>query len=251
MKSRPILFTGPMVRAILENRKTQTRREINPQPESRGSAGALFWRGGPRLLHAGYGADYVHTDLDALRRAMEAASPYGQPGDRLWVREAYEITKWDRVYQPGKKRGSLIGLQGRYLADSKEFNICLTAAESKKFRRWKRKAGQRGSIYLFRSLCRIELEITDLLVERLNDITEDDAIAEGIEITEKTPTYRVGFGPLAEQTTHYKFYGKELERLKQQTTNPVWSYETLWESINGPGSWQKNPWVWVLEFKKL
>jgi hypothetical protein len=90
-----------------------------------------------------------------------------------------------------------------------------------------------------RRASRLTLEITGVRVERLQKITSKDAIAEGIE----TENY-LG-------SPNYKFYGKDLERLNQWTRNPIWSYETLWEKINGKGSWALNPWVWVIEFRKL
>lgn len=83
---------------------------------------------------------------------------------------------------------------------------------------------------------RITLEVVSVRVERLNAISAEDAKAEGIE-------FREGLG--------FKFYGKQLEKLNQWTHTPAWSYESLWESINGVGSWARNPWVWVIEFKKV
>jgi len=107
------------------------------------------------------------------------------------------------------------------------------------------------SIFMPRKFSRITLEVTGVRVERLNAISPADAIAEGIEVTEITDVYSLSGGKTGEKRTHYKFYGKELERLNQQTSNPVWSYETLWESINGKGSWSLNPWVWAYTFRRI
>lgn len=201
MKERPILFSAPMVRAILDGRKTQTRRVVKPQPS-------------PELL-----ADYAwiratrgsaRTDAQMLSDCLPC--PYGQPGDRLWVREtwAYSI---HALAAERDEDGPFVyaatnhGTQGR-LCD-----------------RW------RPSIHMPRAASRITLEITAVRVERLQDISEADAIAEGI-VAAKGGGYHLA------DTTHYG-------------ATAVDAYASLFEHINGPGSWDANPYVWVIEFKRV
>ena len=171
MKERPIIFSTEMVRAILEGRKTQTRRVIKPQPE---------------------GMDEVYF-RDFRRDFGGRKCPHGQVGDGLWVKEIY--------YQdPG---GGIW-----YRADNDEW---LQDHES-----W------RTPLFMPRWASRITLEITGLRVERLQDITEEDAVTEGLPPREQT-----GF-----DTARYR-------------------YHILWDSLNAKRgyAWDSNPWVWVIEFK--
>jgi hypothetical protein len=150
--------------------------------------------------------------------------PYGTVGDRLWVREAW--MPFDDDHQIGDCK---YAYRASTTLDGEDIR--------KEYIRLGRKYQWRPSIHMPRKASRITLEITNIRIERLNAISEADAIAEGIE----SEPHKV-FG------VHYKLYG-ELERLNQWTVGPKWSYETLWESINGQGSWKQNPWVWVVEFK--
>lgn len=187
MKERPILFSGPMVRAILDGRKTQTRRIVKPQPTK--LAGPNF--------------DGLWSDaIDPVVRYF--ACPYGQPGDRLWVRETFAYTDSSINDQPGWV----------YRATDPDWS-------SMEGFRWK------PPIFCTRSASRITLEITGVRVERLNDISEADAIAEGVTITDSI---------VRDDSVH---------------ASRAWveSYRQLWEQINGAGSWEVNPWVWVIEFK--
>lgn len=198
MKERPILFSGPMVRAILDGRKTQTRRIIkNPD-----------FYGCPT-------GDCPHWNQKECDAAMAKACPYGQPGDRLWVKETFVATTDGRNYV--------------YRADARDRAgyrwHSITPGD--KDVRWK------PSIFCTRKASRITLEITAVRVERLNDISEADAIREGIK--------PVSFGI----TDH----GYEWAPDEDGTTTARESFTCLWESINGAGSWDKNPWVWVIEFK--
>ena len=174
MKERPMLFSGPMVRAILDGRKTQTRRIIKPQPKFV-----------PRWLDEGH--------WYGLR------CPYGEPGDRLWVRETWAAPhKYDAL----PPRLIPVGTNIHYRST------------------WEGPCGLRWrpSIHMPRWASRVTLEITNIRAERLHKISEKDCEAEGIPMLQGGIT--IGF----------------LE---------------LWESINGPGSWKINPWVWVLEFARV
>lgn len=170
MRERPILFSAPMVRAILGGRKTQTRRIIKNR-----------------------------TVPDV------GGCPYGEPGERLWVRETFLNNALDG-YPP----------VWFYRADSDD---------KPEDRNWK------PSIFMPRAASRITLEITNNRFERLQDISEADTNAEGVTIQQDAK--------IASAFIEGKQTPAQLE------------YFALWESINGKGSWALNPWVWVIEFKKL
>lgn len=187
MKERPILFSGPMVRAIFDGTKTQTRRVVKPpknvdpehwMPEK-------FWDGQFNALH--WPAD--HAEHEILK------CPYGQPGDRLWVRETF----------------AEIDCRLTYKADFNDGAHCVV-------KRWI------PSIHMPRWASRITLEITDVRVERLQNISEQDAWAEGC------------LGWDDDVTGGSSGYGE---------------FSELWVSINGVESWNSNPWVWVVEFRRV
>ena len=210
MKERPILFKGAMVRAILEGRKTQTRRVVKESTMS-----LVFWEHGgyqPRRMENG--ETWTFEDKQTGLYASTAPTfkcPYGTPGDRLWARETWRSYDVDGTVEGAKK--SL-----RYRADGGEAMIT-----------WK------PSIHMPRWASRITLEIVSVRVERLNDITEEDAKAEGCE----SGIWDQQSGVLAGETDP-----EDVATFRD-------GYGFLWESINGHGSWQFNPWVWVVEFKKV
>ena len=229
MTDRPILFSGPMVRALLDGRKTQTRRIVKPQPfEIDGE-----WWIDARKNEACRLDDYV---------AHRIGCPPYHAGDRLWVKESGL-----------HKRGPLFELfihdatPDRYWASPDHRGERLTPEA-----RGKRGAGigpaltrdqhkamgfkARPSIHMPRWASRLTLEITDVRVERLQDITWDDAIAEGIEPSPDDPGLWRRYGARA-----WDDQGVWME-------DPCGSYETLWSDINGPDSWAANPWVWVVTF---
>lgn len=195
MKERPILFSAPMVRAILGGTKTQTRRIIKPQPEARWNhvGGSAFCTGG-------------HDRGDDCDGDVVLSCPYGQLGDRLWVRETW-------AKQPNG--------QAIYCADLNSDGVSRWAAT------WK------PSIHMPRWASRILLEIVSVRVERLQDISEDDAQAEGIAYSERFCGYCIG------EAEHFNSH------------DPRQSYFSLWEAINGAGSVIANPWVWVVEFRRV
>lgn len=244
MRERPILFSGPMVRAILDGRKTQTRRAVKPQwsadVDEVSERPAL-----DRVLkcmvsgHSGeWGDDH---GLDEVRRC-----PYGQPGDRLWVRETFAYVRhsqnyesggddcffeWDtEIYGPkiaehlnGNPRYSSFSAALCYAADGEDENPAelypSTNLDGKVVRpaeiRWQ------PSIFMPRWASRITLEITAVRVERLQEISETDAVAEGV-------------------------LGRGGDKSRART-----EFMMLWRSINGPRSWDANPWVWVVEFRRV
>lgn len=198
MKERPILMSAPMVRAILAGTKTQTRRVVKPQPS---------WVADP----------FVPFKSDDADPESIILCPYGQPGDRLWVRENFS-GPWCMETQDGSAAvpPSKWGLGSRiwYWADGEP-----------SYGDWTR---PRPSIHMPRWASRITLEVTGVRVERLQDISVADAIAEGVNI-------------------HPDHHGKPRESIY----SAVEAYRDLWEQINGPGSWDANPLVWVVEFERI
>lgn len=196
-KERPILFSGEMVRAILDGRKTQTRRVIKPN-----HAGRVKEPGSRRNWHL--------ADPNAV-----LACPYGQPGDLLWVRET-----WSQDSRGGCLPNGEDAVY--YRADFPSDKIWAGS--------WK------PSIHMPRWASRITLRVTDVRVERVQDISEADAQAEGAEFSElpcfsRIPNQRRGFRQIAGYRA---------------------GFLTLWDSINaGRGyGWDTNPWVWALTFER-
>lgn len=211
MKERPILFSGPMVRAILEGRKTQTRRSMRPQPVEKD--GWFVWDGhAPNSPYGAYSAN--HIDRRSINIFVGRCSPYGKVGDRLWVRETCRFDNDAPVFSV------------QYKADM----AIRPGLGDPNFNRW------RPSIHMPRWASRITLEITGVRVERLNEISDEDAIAEGISF------HSDEYG--------YSAYG-EYAGIGPARLSAVESFCSLWESINGAGSWSANPWVWVIEFKRI
>lgn len=211
MRERPILFTGPMVRAILAGNKLQTRRmkalEYFSRPENDPDG---WW-----CARISDGYAYMVYKQSPHERAVRC--PYGQPGDRLWVRETWAFG----IHAMAARRddeGPFV-----YAADG--------TTQGRLGDRW------RPSIHMPRSACRLVLEITGVRVERLNEISASDCWAEGIEECD---------GSLDEMEICRlaKLMGRTFE-------DPHPSYAALWEQINGAGSWQANPWVWVVEFEPV
>lgn len=188
MKERPILFSAPMVRALLNGTKTQTRRVARLNPNHLGTPLA------PNELAHGI----------PLR-----SSPYGQPGDRLWVREAWRADRQLDAYAPRDldRRFTAIG----YEAGS----TTLQLAEPGKLR---------PGMFMPRWASRITLEVIGVRVERLQDISETDARAEGAAAHNSPAAILTGYRQ---------------------------GYRLLWDSINGAGAWERNCWVWVVEFRRL
>ena len=226
MTERPILFSAQMVRAILAGTKTQTRRIVKPQPEAMHtvypppSDGEWYWK------HATLDAGYCHTNGDAMVRLMLPRCPYGKPGDRLWVREAHAIVP-RTAYRCSK--GVQQTLRPEDDHDAAIYREGWTL--SRGGLRW------RPSIHMPRWASRITLDITTVRVERLQDISVADAVAEGLS-RRTAKLLRVEKFGLPE-------WADELWRM-----SPLDAYMHLWESINGPGSWDANPWVWVVEFRR-
>lgn len=207
MKERPILFSAPMVCAILDGRKTQTRRIMNPQP---------------KLI----GGEPLNFNIQASR--------LGKPGDLLYVKEAAWMwceKKPNGITKTGKPKWLYAPLREApvfYCADHpNKPKIEIAHNETGNELGWRKKIGR----FLPRWASRTTLEIVSVRVERLQDISECDAKAEGSYVCD--------------------YFGR---RLLDQSSNQgcyKWGYRSIWESLNGSGSWDLNPWVWVVEFKTL
>ena len=218
MKERPILFSGPMVRAILEGRKTQTRRVAKPDgldlvgPCGNSATGDVFLVG-----------------RDWPGNMVTVKCPYGQIGDCLWVKETHGL----RDCRPHGYPQCLISYHAdkvsRLASPGDDDPLELAPFESPK--RW------RPSIHMPRWASRITLEITAVRVERLQEITEEDAQKEGADRGLWMPGLGIFMGPTDEEDDKRCSY-------KQ-------GFEFLWSSINGPESWAVNPWVWVVEFRRV
>ncbi|MFJ4157511.1 hypothetical protein ACIPZF_22265 [Pseudomonas sp. NPDC089752] len=221
-KERPILFSGPMVRAILEGRKTVTRRAAKNVVEA-----SYFRSGWEATQPKGSGSIDITSDAAQLGKAC----PYGRPGDRLWVREAWLAdAQLDSIVPRNLSQGEPI----MYPADgSVRQTGCAMVSQGR----------GRPSIHMPRWASRILLEITDVRVERLQDISEQQAIAEGIVGVPFRPDdgWPICTGYMADPDD-----GKTpLE------THASKAFAGLWRSINGPESWDANPWVWAIEFKRI
>lgn len=234
VRERPILFSGEMVRAILDGRKTQTRRIIKPQPEH----GLM-----PCHYNKTGWAECTAPNEHGITgcRCNDVKAPFGCGGDeyepmRLWVRETWKTGCNLDKYSPKQIREKFEDA-GYRLGDRGNGKCCpmlyLANGEHKRwgdydiadFGEWGK---TRVSIHMPRWASRITLEITDVRVERLQDISEADAISEGVNLR----------GPV----------GNIVEAMKSPG---VYQFANLWEAINGAGAWDANPWVWVVKFRPV
>jgi hypothetical protein len=202
VKEKPILFSGEMVKAILESRKTQTRRIVKPQPKWFPHDGKLAFD-------------------DAANNGIKC--PYGEV-DRLWVRETFAID-----HEHGEGTRGEISPAVYYRATDTKFPWAKPI--------WK------PSIFMPRWASRITLEVIGVKVERLQDISEADTKAEGISSFTWNNSSNGRSNP---QRAYVAFPEKD-----GGFQTAAQAYEALWEKINGSGSWAANPWVWVVEFKRV
>lgn len=206
MKIKPILFSGPMVRALLDGRKTQTRRILKPQPE-------IFQTSdGPCEVTINVCDYHRRPRLQLGRVITKQEIPYAV-GDVLWVRETWAVST---VYAGVKPRLVHPGAKVLYAATDSRCGI-----------------KDRPSIFMPRWASRLTLEVTGVKVERLHDISKQDAIAEGLIKLPATGRYVVEKG--AQYAGNASF-------------DPRAVYAWLWEEINGPNSYRANPWVVAVTF---
>ena len=246
-KSRPIIFSADMVRAILDGRKSQTRRIIKPQFNK-------IWGGGNSVR---FGDDRVsvHVDIDTQDGWKWVRCPYGKPGDLLWVKETFVLECWEdepkfvadrpTQYYPGDgtEWDQSYWLRPHYKATDPAPDLNYEDDENDD---GEPKCKWRSSMLMPRWVSRITLKIIDIHVERLQDISRDDAMAEGVEVVDPyamAPDLPPGM-PAA-----FKDYRNENNFY---TADPIRSYRSLWELIHdkkGP-PWFSNPFVWVVKFIK-
>lgn len=234
MKERGMIFNAEMVQALLDGRKTQTRRIIKPQPEA--------------TLSGSLSGKWLSRPLNGLLlpkiEDIAIHCPFGVVGDRIWVRETFQGPLFD------------YDLMDSYCKDPTPFEkteFCVYKADGVPAPEFYDADDElhccwRPSIHMPRWASRILLEITNVRVERLNSINEHDAIAEGLaEISKDRRTYKYGVpdrdGYPGTDDCGWPWHEWECY--------PISAYSKLWESIYGADSWQANPWVWVIEFKRV
>ncbi|MCW9252089.1 hypothetical protein N5I36_08965 [Klebsiella aerogenes] len=222
MTERGMIFNGEMVRAILDGRKTQTRRIMKIQPEHSGL-------GLRRVIDSKNGSDdgkYFWSLSDACGLKIRSKSftcPFGSVGDRIWVREAFRVhsraTDVATLVYKASVRNSWTEQTHRV-----PVAVCNKAAMPEKWT---------PSLHMPRWASRLLLEITDVRVERLREISQADAEAEGVGKLKKGfwKNYQPGW-------TEFQLTARG-------------SFATLWKSIYGDESWYADPWVWVIEFKRI
>lgn len=195
MKEKPILFCGPMVRAILDGNKTMTRRLMKPQPVNP------------------VGPNYDGLWSDTKDPVTRYFSPPCLTGQILYVKETFLPKAFGTIYRADYDSAEAAGIGAMY-------------------------GGWKPSIFMPRAKSRLRLQVYTVRVERLRDISEEDAKAEGIDrhYSEQYP-----------ERMWWKSYNGDDIAFK----SPVNSFKSLWESIHGKGSWSINPWVWVVSFKKI
>lgn len=202
MTERGMIFNGEMVRAILDGQKTQTRRVMKPQPDPcPAPRGGHWWPSNvfKTMLHV---EEEMQNGKGGWGGLIGDACPFGDVGDRIWVRETWA--------EAGASAPDLKLYRANYPAHVPTHYENVPPVEDV---RWT------PSIHMPRWASRILLEITDVRVEQLNDISEEDARSEGIS-------------------------GSSARDVKE-------AFAALWRSIYGSDSWRVNPWVWVIEFKRI
>ncbi|HBQ8835481.1 TPA: hypothetical protein L9C10_003936 [Klebsiella pneumoniae] len=213
MTERGMIFNGEMVRALLSGRKTQTRRPIKWKQSRFTEIGeredGSKW---PWSEDAEHACDFWHP------------CPFGAVGDRIWVRETW----------------------ARYNIDQNSHDIAYRATTPED---WPEEGRWRPSIHMPRWASRILLEITNVRVERLNAISEEDAQREGVhtEVWDQTVVAR----NYAARDEFFQFWSEDMPHYVEMNQLYRSSFRSLWESIYGAENWLANPWVWVIEFKRV
>lgn len=223
MKEIPILFSTPMVQAILAGNKTQTRRIVKPQPVDSYFQSLVHHASG-RFTFVKNG-NYNPTQNDVL----EVKCPYGQSGDIIWVRENYKIyinSGGKQIYFAFEETDHLFPFYYKQLTLNTLKKIM---ARDLRHDEWH----SSPSIHMYKESARIWLQIESIRVERLRDISEEDSSAEGV---------------LKLEDGRYKNY---LNGTSCQCETAKLGFTTLWCNINGTDSWNSNPWVWAITFKVL
>lgn len=234
MKQRPILFSTPMVQAILAGTKTQTRRTITKHRSGPCGSGIrkkdLDWDTLYQNNPFGVKVPIKKGAVYGMDGTVHRVYPPYEAGDHLWVRETFfALGKWRFNGKPGRCqefRDLTIEMNRHYMYQAGPVRPAFIETKKDGLIHWYK----RPSIFMPREASRITLEITDIRAERLNDISAEDAEAEGIT-----------WGPDQQWSVYHKLDLTNVYRSK---------FYELWESINGRGSWRKNPWVWVVKYRR-
>lgn len=230
MAERPILMSGPMVRAVLEGRKSQTRRLVKPQPPRDCKSVYAPFAKDPNNWQGVCADDLI---------GWYGRCPYGVPGDRLWVREKhYRMGKWVRsgTTKAGRPRWRFKadGNGLLYVAQVEDTTAPIVLPKKRTERGWHK----RPSIFMPRWACRLVLEVTAVRVERLQDISEGDSKAEGCAVGDVV-THKGTMGPFDAELTKGADTARE-------------AYRALWNSLNAKRApWASNPWVWCISFRRV
>lgn len=226
MIARPIPFSGPMMIALLADAKSQTRRIVKLPADYCEVSGPWMNNDGKCVDPAGplwsFGNEQVPGDPQNFYVEHRMPCPYGLPGDRLWVKEALRRANNGAAY----------------VADGKP---CIEPWP------WRWKGDTLSSRFCPRNGSRLTLEVVGVRVERLQAITPADVLAEGVRI----PATPAGQPLLCLTDGSAQFLPKGFAQAYDADQHLVALYAALWESINGAGSWALNPWVWVVEFKRV
>lgn len=216
MSERPIIFSAPMVRAILDGRKTQTRRVMNPQPVPDPHATGKHWWECAAVRSMVEVEDWMQDPRDPSQCYFFC--PYGRPSDRLWVREAWRC-HGGREYEYQRNRNAVI-----YRADDDGST------------RYDRTHDWRNALFMPRWASRLLLEVVSVRVERVQEITPHDVIDEGFDDPSWWREFR-------------NSDGRELIR----EDSALIAFEDTWNDLNAKRGygWASNPWVWVIEFRRV
>jgi hypothetical protein len=236
MTTHPILFSTPMVQAILEGRKTMTRRIVKPQPSE---SGVSFMKNPPLDWEQIYKEPWTPWKWDTEEgETISKNCPYGQNGDILWVKEtfyAYGVWVKNGISKTGKQKfkfNDLTGTDFKYkYVDTKPPRILKGRYDGIGWYK-------RPSIFMPLAASRIFLKINEIKIGRLQDITEEDAIKEGVE----------KYGPFGEYKGEKHPGGGEMRFRAYQKASRA--FQGIWNEINGTESWNSNPWIWVISFER-
>jgi len=219
---RPIIFSTPMVQAILNGNKTMTRRIVKPQPAM--DTEISYMPNEPIPWQGEWNPWKWDTEEG---ESVSKRCPYGNIGDRLWVRETVFPVVIEDYDGHGNEKHTFW-----YKADNIDEDLKNNYEDS----RWI------PSIYMPKVACRIFLEITKIKVQRVQDISEEDAIHEGVECMNGVFNGKPGFW--------YRNYHSKNEPPVRIST-AIGSFQSLWEMINGEESWNTNPFVWAIEYRRI
>ncbi|EQA7873663.1 hypothetical protein ACX856_001594 [Klebsiella pneumoniae] len=237
MKERGMIFNAEMVRAILDGRKTQTRREVKLNLDIARLATTYDWATSLAANHhQGLTEEQIQQKAESLRgvihpvildngQMVSIICPHGKPGDRIWVRETF--CPVDDTQYGGEKWVDYRATPKFEASHPAGWDVAPNDAEALKWR---------PSIHMPRWASRILLEITDVRVERLQNISDEDVDSEGF----------AGDYPTSALPALFPGEPSDWSHLSMRDC-----YGALWKSIYGEESWQSNPWVWVIEFKRV